>query len=1232
MIPNNKPKRFNGAKITLSQAYGSIPTQSDNTLIDLPDSLSEDPPKKRFGGAKVSLSQAYGNNPTQSDNTLVDLTDSLSEDLPKKRFGGAKINLSQAYGVTTATLPEKPSVKVKPVIKKSLPPKEKITDEEFDRILDSEPYFLFTPKPKNNTYLIDRNKMMAFDDCDLKTGHHLPLVIDTEFTDKNSKLLEQSPREGLTTQIKGIHKNAPAKIFAHTNKVNMGRIMADVKPFPMIKTIFHPLDYLISEGYDVNIKSCQSWENKNKPNFCITLYGHFLLAEILMIANDSLYERILELLGNKTGERIEMGRRLRCITPIDGAELDYVNLNHFISINGEEFNLTLRLIDTGAIHGIASYKAFCKSVGIILEHKDNFNSKEKEDMLRMAIERWKDFEDYSLGDLETYEALEAYTVKWKEVFKLLDLQDYWQEPKLTIGGSVKAIFESALAHKLEIKDEKGNPWKTQLTEIVNEFIKPTSANDLRQSATSTKALLAKVEGGRCRNNRPTIARLIAEIVDIDISGAYGEGQRNQDYFIGIPIIWEYKSTAKNNDYITLREFLKRFKVPVDQIIKGDWSDWGNLIPGAWIARIGSKEPLKYSQDFFASWFTESGHGVNVMAKFIKSFEVDEDLTYSFENEFDEEYGSLKIFNHEIHNALLQHDGLEWLFSIASPRQRNEMLDKLVVLAAAVYPKSQKINTDDNVPFYHKLAELTDKYAKWTGKNTTDLFDDIDGYEIIRQDLKECHAWLSINLGDLTINNLLIQRKIAQKVYGKKSPLDVLFKLCINTLYGDMVSKFFVTSNTVVGNNITARCRAMAWYMEKGFNGFQSITDGCGFDLNNVIHPGRDEINGECINQHRENSKLAQRMIKTAPLGGCEKITIKWTEMQWTETDEETKEIKNKSKYIPHIQIDGLDLTPRIKGESGEQYIINPGITWIEKEALKHLQNLFPKVSVLHKESTAISITKNPNGQLTPEFIERKGQFSFEIKELYTEASLHGSANYAFKNPNETVFKARGYTTEKRTHYSINGELISYTSDNGVITTDAKNLKLTKRYNDKNNPAKDFLNQLLTNPDTVVRQGVAIKKQILKPSEYRENTNKYDALKIVPGDNIKKSFLMQEFSLSQFTFKTHKQYMMWKKGIEKGKLKNKQSLESYFLNEDGTLNFQKMIEQVDEMIANDVEDPLKHLDKHRNRQRTAKRNATTKQGKEQPKTLALEHPSLKMWQFTRDSLGDISECPDVESED
>ena len=142
---------------------------------------------------------------------------------------------------------------------------------------------------------------------------------------------------------------------------------------------------------------------------------------------------------------------------------------------------------------------------------------------------------------------------------------------------------------------------------------------------------------------------------------------------------------------------------------------------------------------------------------------------------------------------------------------------------------------------------------------------------------------------------------------------------------------------------------------------------------------------------------------------------------------------------------------------------------------------------------------------------------------------------------------------------------------------------TDEYGDKNNPAKDLMNQIIINPNSVKRQKRAIKQGILKSGDYRNLADKYEKIGLEAGDTILKALLMQEFSLSQFTFKTYEQYQKWFKLVDKYKQDYKQSLESFFLN-DGTLAFERMTNTVDELIDDDVMNPLKVLDcnRHKNR--------------------------------------------------
>ncbi|MBW4449215.1 MAG: hypothetical protein KME38_20730 [Spirirestis rafaelensis WJT71-NPBG6] len=200
------------------------------------------------------------------------------------------------------------------------------------------------------------------------------------------------------------------------------------------------------------------------------------------------------------------------------------------------------------------------------------------------------------------------------------------------------------------------------------------------------------------------------------------------------------------------------------------------------------------------------------------------------------------------------------------------------------------------------------------------------------------------------------------------------------------------------------------------------------------------------------------------------------------------------------------------------------------------------------------------------------------------------------------------------------------SVDGVIAEEDKiTLFDSDRYGKENNPAKDFMNQLLNNSESIKRQVPAIKSGILKIKDYKNLAGKYDQIGIEPGDSILRTVLMQEFSLSQFTFKTYEQYMMWFGIINKLKEQDKQSLESFFLNDDGTLNFKLMSEKVDEMIADDVTKPFDELDRHRHRQRTEKRSKNpVENGKgsgKKAKPISLSHPALVTFDKLKETLNE-----------
>jgi hypothetical protein len=117
---------------------------------------------------------------------------------------------------------------------------------------------------------------------------------------------------------------------------------------------------------------------------------------------------------------------------------------------------------------------------------------------------------------------------------------------------------------------------------------------------------------------------------------------------------------------------------------------------------------------------------------------------------------------------------------------------------------------------------------------------------------------------------------------------------------------------------------------------------------------------------------------------------------------------------------------------------------------------------------------------------------------------------------------------------------------------------------ENKPSDTFLLALNT-PDCVGRANVYFKERILKIGDYRRNYRKWQNTKVYPGVTVISPSILREFSLSQFTFKTYEQYKSWCKEHNRLIQEFGQSYEMFFLNEDATLDFTRMVETVDTAI-------------------------------------------------------------------
>jgi hypothetical protein len=911
---------------------------------------------------------------------------------------------------------------------------------------------------------------------DKPVGNNLyfPVEIDTEYTHPTYDL--NRPTHEICTNI-----TVQCRAVDHTQGIIYSH--PDIALHARHKTFKHgfvAVDYLEDYGHTVALTRLPSWETSIDASWLqFDVYSFFAVAELLRVFQGVYRTDVLSLVTNPTVYGIEQGRRLRTYTKAGNQLFNWVEMPWLLKLDAVDYRIRLAIYDTCAVHGIANYASFCNNSGIKLEYKDNFTSVEKSIMKDMYNQRPEDFDNYALGDLYNHKALLGNAENFSKIYQALGLTNYFTPPRLTIGATVSRIVESGIKN---LFDADAND-----REVINAFCKYGSADWLKRKSTTTACLNAKVDGGRCRNNRPTDTVTKGIICDIDISGCYGEGLRVQTYPLGVPVIIDYPIKSELNNYDTLKDFLKRYS--------------SELVPGLWQARVSVKQgkSLKYKQDYLASWFPPKD-----LSKLpTDSAFAETDQWWTVDN-----VGEIKILTNEVNHAVITHDFVQWLDNVASPRQRKELLEKLVVETAMFYPASERVESVDL---------LLESHENHKGKNTTRAVNG-KGYTRKIAIEVECHKWYGINLGKLLVDKLLLERK----KYPKKTPFNDLYKLCINTVYGDMVSPFFTVGNVVVGNNITARARALAWCMEKGLHGWQSITDGCAFDLNRVLYP-RDErsISGEYSVNLYADDKLKQHTF--APLVDKDDLSVTLNSVGYelrvvpVETDDG---LVDKAALNLHFE-------DSVKGLS-----IDDSMKLVNRVAMQHLQRLFPNLDILHQ------VTHDVKGN------ERVGQFEFEAKGLFDCATFHGTANYSLSFNGKHSYAMRSYS--KRGH-----KMVVLADELQVINKGDK-------------PSENFLHALKT-PRRVERSNVYLKERVLKVGDFRRNYRVWQDSNVYPGCTVEMPGLLHEFSLSQFTFQTYEQLVSWRKEFERLLSKYGQSYEMFFINDDGTLNYQDMIETVDAAI-------------------------------------------------------------------
>ena len=496
--------------------------------------------------------------------------------------------------------------------------------------------------------------------------------------------------------------------------------------------------------------------------------------------------------------------------------------------------------------------------------------------------------------------------------------------------------------------------------------------------------------------------------------------------------------------------------------------------------VSTNELLEYEQDFLVSWLNASSSKVKMK---------DDKGNITYVPIADYKSGDCRIYKHEVVNTPITSDTVKWIRSL-SKQARNDLLNKLIVKSAIGYKRKDK-----------------DK------------------------------EWRSINLGDLLINKLKDKRAHYRRLFKKSNDnrynsLQELFKLIINTTYGVMCSRHFVTSNVVVANCITQAIRLGMYLMEKGLNLQGSITDGCMGSLNKVVYPRGNYIVklDNLTNLYIENYKsLHDKNLRLGSLDNAKHIALTWDELA-TPLDKLT--------HLPCLTIDYGDRITIVKDEIIEGIRQNNVNQWIDNKSWSHLSSLFPDFDYL---------------------------FSFlkiETKDVFDSCVYHGAANYELKqkpNLNNAKYAMRGYTGKKGVSIAVELD-----DNDGLIRLDD--------YDDSSIP-KEFLSQLHT--DKIKKLPVFVKTKILKSKVFKE-FNFIERSELQPGDDAIEVGMPNYCSLSQFTYKTIQQHEKWVWAFSRLKRKNQESFEVFFTDKNDQLNYDLMVSELCQLVNSGCHTPIKEL--------------------------------------------------------
>jgi len=699
------------------------------------------------------------------------------------------------------------------------------------------------------------------------------------------------------------------------------KMIGELQSLRVFKTPFVILDFL-NDVYKIQWRPIKDLQRKKVKTLKMYFFFSFKDLEFLWAKDTDFIHYCLQYL-----------ERIRRITTKFNKPIALPYEIYLPTQKGMKWHaLSIELIDLCAMQGAKGLKTYLQNVGLSTDDKSVWDWNKNNNPLDFLIQKPKVFIPYIRSDVRDLKTVLDKTMEfYNDIASTIGVN-----PSSDWGRSTGKITARITSEWLGSHPNVMLP--TQEDKITgikplywyNRLASPEAMKQLSHLVGNQALLyLGMTDGGRCVKERSTIDVLDGVLVDIDINGCYGNGLKNQIFPIGNPSVIAPPMTF------------------------GEWENQYNkhLIPGLWTGRISWKDApfkqdllLSKEEKAFTSWDRYQSHFAENIS--------DDDKLYD---------ASMYLATNQVHMAAFTHDLYQVILKYTSNSELAWIRKNAIIECFAYYDERDEI--EKVIPEMCEIRSIKNigisglmwctKWVRVELKGLAGIL--IDKRATHKDKIKSYNKIFGKNNKDATAENIPDSQNINGIEFSKtdwkyQGSIQEFIKLIVNTIYGCIASSYFAgdgtgISNFIVGNNITARARTLAWCMGKGLYSLMSITDGGVFDVNKVAFYKRQSLDTfanlgfELFVGSNKTTK-----VKIKPLFGHE-----------IPQDESMFKILDKNNHVQDL-------------------------------AWKHLKEQFGELDIFKFE-----------------------QFTFEVKKLYTECQIRNKSDYRLYNciTNETNIKIRG---------------------------------------------------------------------------------------------------------------------------------------------------------------------------------------------------------------------------------